>query len=198
MKHRGIFFAVVVSFLFSYCSGEKQSTLINSQQTLLKNNADEFIISKTGKDIFDECFVFFDDSTVAVGNGSYMLCYYFSVQEKPYIYERVTIVVDSSGNLIHPETISGIPDVLNNPDSFIFEIDGTTALAIAEKNKFEKGIKEWRIDFSWSPEYNQYIWEVLSVRNEGTGSNGYRGEGKRMIIHPKDGKILSVKDWFIR
>lgn len=187
---------VISAFIFYQCS----CSCINSQSEIpeqVLNKANRYIIAKVGKDYFDKYIrPDFQDSKRI--QSKYEMVYNFKIPEKPYVDTKIKFTVDTTGQLINKENVIGLPDCLSSPEKCQFNIDEAQARAIAEKNDFQKGIKEWQVEFKWEPKHDQYVWSILSTLQEATGSFGTRGNGQIMLIDPDTGNIISQNPWYVR
>ena len=127
----------------------------------------------------------------------YDMVYNFKIPDKPYVDTKIKFSVDTLGNVINEENVVGIPDCLSTPDKCEFNINEEQAKSIAEKNNFPKGIKDWKVEFKWETQSNQYVWSILSTYQETQGSFGTHGNGEIMLIDPNSGEVLSTKPWRI-
>lgn len=78
-----------------------------------------------------------------------------------------------------------------------FNITEEKAIKIATDNGLEKGIKPWKTGFIWDPNLKQYTWHILSTSSESKSSEGFRGNGKEIIIDPNSGLVLEMNDWHV-
>jgi hypothetical protein len=160
------------------------------------NNSNRFIISKVGQDYFDKYITPDFQDTKKVRSRYYMV-YSFKIPDKPYVDTKIKFTADSTGQVINKENVVGLPDCLSYPDKCRFNINEEQAKAIAEKNDFKKGIKDWKVEFKWEPKYDQYVWSILSTLQEDRSSIGFRGNGEIMLIDPNTGKVISKSPWHI-
>ena len=187
---------VTCSFIFYQCS----CGCVNSQSEIpdqILNRANRYIISKVGKDYFDK-YIKPDLQNSKKIQSQYEMVYNFKIPEKPYVDTKIEFSVDTTGQIINKENVIGLPDCLSYPEKCQFNIDETQAKAIAEKNNFPKGIKDWIVEFKWEPKHDQYVWSILSTLQETTGGFGTRGNGQIMLIDPNTGNIISQNPWYIR
>jgi hypothetical protein len=161
------------------------------------NKANRYIISKVGKDYFDK-YIKPDLQNSKRIQSQYEMVYNFKIPEKPYVDTKIKFSVDTTGQIINKENVIGLPDCLSYPEKCQFNIDEAQAKAIAEKNNFPKGIKDWIVEFKWEPKHDQYVWSILSTLQEATGGFGTRGNGQIMLIDPNTGNIISQNPWYIR
>lgn len=184
----GITVLLISSCACSKC-GEKQKTHV---PTPVKEKADTFIKERTGNSFFNSYIKQDFRRTTKIDNG-YLMVYRLVIPEKPFVNTVIEFRTDTSGNVLYPEQASGIPDCLSGGCEF--NIDNEQAVEIARNNGLDEGIKDWKTGFMWNSEYKQYVWHVLSTLYESEGSQGYRGNGKEMIIDPASGEVLAVNTW---
>jgi hypothetical protein len=158
--------------------------------------ADDYIISKTGKDFFNN-YISPDFSLIKYNAPNYRMVYRFFIPEKPYVDELIKFTVDSAGNINRAEEISGIPDFKNNPESCNFSIDKKTAIQIARDSGLEEGVIEWKYGLVWDSGLQKYTWHILSTFSQSGAANDYKGNGKELVIDPGNGKILATNIWHI-
>ena len=70
-------------------------------------------------------------------------------------------------------------------------------LKLLNDSGLEKGIKPWKTGFLWNPNLKQYTWHILSTSSESQSSEGFRGNGKEIIIDPNSGLVLEMNDWHV-
>jgi hypothetical protein len=202
MKHLKIFssiliFAALYFFIYSCsCSscGKKEEATV-PLDILKKANA--FIISRTGETFFNS-YITPDFSRTKHTPPYYEMVYRFYMPEKPFVNNKITFTVDSTGNVVKKRDIIGIPVCNDFPSQCDWKIDKESAVSIAKKNNLEDGVNEWKVGFIWNPERQIYVWNILSTIHEMEGDFGYRGSGKEMIIDPVNGEVLAINDWHIR
>jgi hypothetical protein len=180
---------------FYSCScGCLESQSIVPGDVLKKSN--QFIISKTGQEYFDK-YIKPDFQETKKSHSQYQMVYNFKIPDKSYVDAKIKFTVDSTGQVTDTKNVSGLPDCLSSPEKCEFNINKEQAIQIAEKNNFAKGIKDWKIEFKWDPEKNQYVWSILSTLQETKSSAGFRGSGEIMLIDPNSGEIISQKPWHV-
>ncbi|MBZ0200470.1 MAG: hypothetical protein K8H86_11425 [Ignavibacteriaceae bacterium] len=178
------------------CSSCSQQEEIDVPVELLKK-ANDFIISKTGKEIFDS-YVSPDFVLTKKTGSTYEMAYRFMMPEKPFVDELIHFTVDSTGRVIKEREVFGIPECLSNPSLCVFNIDEEKARSIAKELGLEQGVIDWKVGFLWDETLKQYVWHVLNTLYESEGSNGYIGNGKEIVIDPNTGLVLKENDWKIR
>lgn len=189
----GILLSVVVTFYSCSCSCmESQSSI--PENVLQKSN--QFVVSKVGQDYFDK-FIKPDILDIKRIHSQYQMVYNFRIPDKPYVDTKIMFTVDSTGQVIDLKNVIGLPDCISNPEKCEFNINKDQAVQIAEKNNFQKGIKDWKIEFKWEPEKNQYVWSILSTIQEMQSSFGFKGSGEIMLIDPNTGEVISQKPWHV-
>lgn len=182
----------VSSFLFAACctcsiTSEENHTIPKN----IKMKADNFIISKTGKDFFDENI---EPEYKKIING-YLVIYNLSIPEKQ-IDAAIKLSLDTLGNIERGKEITGIPDCISNPANCSF-ISKEEAVEIAADSGLEKGIKEWDIKFTWDPEHKKYLWDITSTIRETRGESFRKASGKNMLIDSNNGEIIKTNNWQI-
>ena len=182
---------IATCFLVNACSTGKYMSQINIPDNIIEES-NQFIISKTGEEFFNKNISLNESKTAKLDNG-YKMIYDFRISGKEYVNEEISFMVDSLGNILDEEEIKGIPDCKNN--NCDFSIDESGAKQIAEKNNFEKGIKDWKTDFVWNEEYSKYVWAIQSTTFEDNGTQGYRGGGEVIFIDASTGEVLGTKGW---
>ncbi|HZW38566.1 MAG TPA: hypothetical protein VFF33_04625 [Ignavibacteriaceae bacterium] len=203
MKHAGkILLTVLFSsaiFIIAGCSCSKAGA--KQEQTEIPKNildkSKEIIVAKTGEEFFEK-YISPDYTKSKYVAPNYYLVYHFVIPDKKYVNEDITMTLDSLGNPIAGTPIVGIPDCNADEKNCTFNVDEEAIVHIAEANNFEKGVKPWTFEFMWSDKWQQYAWHVRTVFNESTGTNGYRGSGKELVIDPSNGAVLETSEWQVR
>ncbi len=188
----------IISWVFYSCSGsnsdKKEETVVPVD---VLNNANKFIISKTGEGFFNS-YITPDFTRTKHTPPYYEMAYRLYVPEKPYVNTVITFSVDSIGNVVKKRDIIGVPNCKEKPTDCNWQVDREGAVSIAERYGLEKGIKDWQVGFIWNPERQIYVWHILSTTREFSGDFGYRGSGKEMLIDPVFGDVIALNDWNIR
>ncbi|MGD8305703.1 MAG: PepSY domain-containing protein [Ignavibacteria bacterium] len=161
------------------------------------NNANTFIISKTGEAFFND-YITPDFSLTKHADPNYEMVYRLYIPEKPYVNTKITFTVDGKGMVVKDKDIIGIPECTNTPTACNWQINEEAAIQIAKDNELEDGVKDWKVKFVWNPERNMYVWHILTTIREFEGDFGYRGNGKEMLIDPVSGDVLNVTGWQIQ
>lgn len=185
--------AAAVSALFYSCSCSYSDPQISIPDRVLKKSND-FIISRVGKEFFEK-YIKPDFKDIKEINSKYYMVYKFKMPEKSYVDTKIKFAVDSTGRVVDKDNITGLPDCLSSPEKCRFNIDEGQAKEIAKENKFEQGIKKWKVEFKWDSKYDQYVWSILSTLKESKGTFGFRGSGEILLIDPDSGKILAQNTW---
>ncbi len=190
---------VVISSLFYGCVCQK--CLKNSYDfeisDTVKTNAENYIIGKTGKDFYNKnIFPDYINSKEVMGN--YELHYVVIMPEKDYVQEEIFFTMDKDGKVLEKYEIAGIPNCKDNPEECDFNINEKQAIQIAADAGLEKGIKDWKVSFRWSTEYDRYIWHILCVKYETGLEDTYKASGEEIIINPADGSIINKRSWEIK
>lgn len=69
--------------------------------------------------------------------------------------------LDTLGNYIKTHDLK-IPDVRNNPDYLSNTISKERAIFIADSIGFDKGVRDWQINFAYNEKTGQFCWEIRS------------------------------------
>ncbi len=197
MKNNFILISILFVVNLISCSFNGQNENQNQIPQNIINKADEFIIAKCGKEFFDK-YISIDFNQSKFVSSFYLMKYKFKIPEKNFINEIIEFSVDTLGNVIPDKTIYGIPDCIENSTDCEFNITQSQAKEIALTNNFDKGIKDWKYDFTYSIKHQKYVWQILTTLSEFKGDSRYRASGKEIIIDPFDGKVLELNDWHIR
>ena len=184
----------VIAFSCSCNCGVNHEVTI--PETVMKN-AEKFISQKTTKDFFEK-YVSIDLSKSQKYQLGYYLAYKIRIPEKPFVDGLILIYADSLGNITPERGVVGIPNCSSNPAECAFEIDEKKATQIATDAGLEPGIKEWKKMFVWSDKYQAYTWVILSTFEETQGTNGFRGNGREIVINAATGSVIDNKEWYIR
>lgn len=160
------------------------------------NKANDFIISKTGKDFFNK-YITPDFSLITYKDPYYKMVYRFFMPDKPYVDALIKFTIDKNGIVDKKDEITGIPDYKNNPASCRFDISEKQAINIAKENGLAKGVAKWKVGLLWDRSFNQYVWHVLSTYSQSGKEKSYEGNGKEMLIDPDSGEVISANLWHI-
>lgn len=199
MKNRNLFltilFAAVFSLLFESCRCPAESELPKSKipESILQK-ANEFIITKTGKDFFDK-YISIDLSESRPIPPNYFFAYKLFNKEKPYVDEQIRFITDSHGNVLTQFEVAGIPDCASDPLNCEFVVDEKIARQVAGESGLAKGIKDWEAYFEWNTKYEKYVWKIVSTTKEVKMEDHSRAEGELMLIDPATAKVLSKESW---
>jgi len=188
-----IFIAVILfSIVFAACC-TCSNTAGNSDDIpeKLQRKADEFVISKTGKDFFNLYIKPDYDKILKIKDGYYMV-YNFSIPGKQGVEGEIRFSLDSLGNVQKNKEVAGIPECFTG-SGCDFKISKDDALAIAKQSGLEDGVKDWEVKFLWDNEYKNYTWQIRTILSE-TKETGRRS-GKVMFIDPVNGNVLDTKEW---
>lgn len=195
-----VFFASIIVFgavsLTSCSNADNQNGSVDIPENI-KRAADNLIIDRTGKDYFEEYITPDPEETKVIPQGFYM-AYRFYIPQKPYIDERITFVLDSTGILRPDMEVTGIPDCAGSPDNCLFIVDEKEARKIAEEAGLPKGISEWGAEFMWNAQSGKYVWHIISTLEKREGPDGFRGKGREMTIDPNTGEVINDSEWNIR
>jgi len=190
-------FLLAISIITFSCSCHCGEVRENEIPQAVIENADKFIIDKTSQDFFDK-YISFDNSKTQKNSLGYNLVYRLKIPEKPFVDVLIQFYADTLGRITPERGVIGIPDCKSNPPECEFPIDERKAVQIATEAGLEPGIKEWKKMFVWSDKHNMYTWIILSTFEETYGPNGFRGNGRELIINATTGNVVDNKEWFIR
>lgn len=188
---------IALSFISFSCSCGCGNSGENTIPRFVIDNADKFIMERTSQDFFEK-YIKFDETKTQKNPLGYNLVYKFYIPEKPYVDALIQLYADTLGKINTERGISGIPNCLSNPPECEFKIDEKKAVQIATEAGLEPGIKEWKKMFVWSDRHGRYTWIVLSTFEEAYGTNGFRGNGRELVIDASNGNVIDNKEWFIR
>jgi hypothetical protein len=161
----------------------------------VKNSADQVIISRTGKDFFDQ-YITLDLNRSKVIPPDYFMVYRLVIPEKPYVNEIVEFTVNAEGKLNNSFSVTGIPECTSG--GCAFTVNEQKAIEIAAKSGLLKGIKEWKAAFAWNEKFNKYVWRVVSVLSEPKNPQESKSMGKDIIVDANSGDILENNDWYVQ
>jgi hypothetical protein len=197
IKLRGKYLILILliagTTVFYSCSCSYTDAQTAIPEKVLKNSND-FIVSRVGKEFFNK-YIKPDYKDIKEINSKYYMVYSFKMPEKPYVDTKIKFAVDTTGRVVERDNITGLPDCFSSPEKCQFNIDEEQAIKIAKENKFEQGIKEWKVEFKWDPKYDQYVWSILSTLKESKGTFGFRGSGEILLIDPDSGKVIAKNTW---
>ncbi len=188
---------IVVSFLSFIYQGCCSCTVSNSFTGVsekLKDKSYEYVISKTGKDFFNQYIKINNDKITKIKDG-YLMVYNFSIPEKEGINGEIRFSIDSVGNIKKDKEIVGIPDCISNQENCNFNISKTEAINIAKQKGFEKGIKDWEVNFVWNSELETYNWQIITTLSEIKNNDFTKSSGKIMLINPDSGNVIKTEEW---
>jgi hypothetical protein len=158
--------------------------------------ADQFIISKTGDDLFKK-YITVDFSLSKHIEPNYLMVYKFYMPEKSFVDEVIRFTVDSTGKVLTQYEVVGIPNCNSNPNYCDFVVDEMIAKQIATQNGVSKGIKDWKTDFVWNSKFNKYVWEIISTTKESKNGDNTPSEGEKIVIDANNSSVLSKDSWKI-
>ena len=187
-----IFLMIIIGYSCS-CSSCSKEELTEVPEVVL-NKANDFIISKTGKEFFNK-YITPDFARTKYTPPYYEMEYRFYMPEKNYVLGKIKFSVDTTGNVVENREVIGIPNYKHNLEECNFTVDRDSAIKIAGANGLKEGIKDWDVGFIWNPQRQIYVWHVLSTLHEMKGDFGYRGNGQEAIISPVTGEVLEMHDW---
>jgi len=144
---------------------------------------DSFIVSKAGRDLFYNCFVFdtsesgffrgdtsfqkpnIDENSRYMAHPYNLFVYYFHLPKKPWHKQKLWWPVDTSGDFIQNNLPYGIPDCQSVLSNCSFSIDSLEAINIAKKAGIPLGIDTLRAGFGFAK--RKYEWCVSSTISKG-------------------------------
>jgi hypothetical protein len=198
MKAASIFIfisLVLISIFVNACRcpscSQQEETVVPKD---LLNKANDYIKLRTGDDFFEK-YISPDFVRTRFTPPYYFLTYRLIMPEKPYVNTVIQFSIDSTGVIVKDRDIIGIPNCADGGCSF--NISEEQAIKIAKDSGLEKGIKPWKTGFIWNPNLKQYTWHILSISAESQSSEGFRGNGKEIIIDPNSGLVLEMNDWHV-
>lgn len=172
------------------CSQQEETVI--PKEILMKAN--DYIKQSTGTDFFEK-YISPDFAKSKLIPPYFFLTYRLIIPEKPYVNTVIQFTVDSTGNIVRSRDIIGIPNCTEGGCNF--KISEDDAVKIAQDNGLKKGIKPWKTGFIWDSNLKQYTWHILSTDAESKSSEGFRGNGKEIIIDPNSGLVLAMNDWHV-
>ena len=191
------FIVLIFSFMLVTCCS---SSNINKDKTevpeRLKIKADQFVISKTGKECFNN-YIKPDFEKITKIKDGYLMVYNFSIPDKKDIEGEIRFSIDSIGNIQKDKEIVGIPECVSNPGNCGFNISKNEAINIAKQNNLEEGIKDWKVSFTWESGQRKYVWQIITTLTESPNTETNRSSGKTMLIDPGNGSVIKTEEWRI-
>jgi hypothetical protein len=160
----------------------------------LLNKANDYIKQRTGNDFFEK-YISPDFVRTKFTPPYFFITYRLIIPDKPYVNTVIQFSIDSTGNILKDRDIIGIPNCQEGGCNF--NITEDQAIKIAKDSGLEKGIKPWKTGFLWDSNLKQYTWHILSTAMESQSSEGFRGNGKEIIIDPNSGIVLAMNDWHV-
>ncbi|MFH0733065.1 MAG: hypothetical protein V1773_01290 [bacterium] len=192
-----LFFAIITFFYGCVCQKCLKSGYDFEISDTVTTSAEKYITDKTGKDFYNNnIFPNYVNSKEILGN--YELHYVLIMPDKDYVQEEIFFTIDKAGKVLEKYEIAGIPNCKDNPDECIFNITEKQAIKIAQDADLAKGVKDWKVSFRWSMEYDRYIWHILSITYETGKADYYKASGEEMVINPADGSIILQRKWEIK
>ncbi len=197
-KYNYILFALLAFFYSCTCTNCLKDSYDFEMPEKIKNSAERYIINKTGLQFFNNN-IFPDYINTKKVGSNYELHYILIIPNKDFVKEPIFFTVDSLGKVLEQYEMMGIPNVADVPTEGEYNITEEQAVEIAKENNLAKGMKDWKVSFMWSSEYDKYIWEVMSIISETHyGENNYKAKGEEIIIDPYDGKVILQRKWDIK
>jgi hypothetical protein len=192
-----VFFSLFF-LLFSSCTCSKCSKVeISTIPANVLKASDDFIISKVGKKYFQDHFV--ADLTNSQKKKTFFEMHYrFVDRNNEEINEDVFFFVDTNARIIKSMEIKGVPDCLENPELCEIKITKEEAIQIAEIDKLQEGIKDWKIKLRWLSEEGSYVWHILATYSEMGSGDSYKAKGEEIFINPNSGSVIKKREWAIR
>jgi hypothetical protein len=187
---------ITISILITACSCSSETQQQTEVPSSIINKSNQFIVSKTGKNIFQNYITIDPAKTKKIGSDFFMV-YKFKIPDKSYVNNEIRFTVDSLGNVLQNREVVGIPDCASNPNLCKFSVTEEQARQVAADHSLSKGIKDWSADFEWNAKYNQYVWKILSTEKETKVGDRIKGNGQQMIIDPNTGDVIATNEWKI-
>ncbi len=176
--------------------------------TIEKSN--QFIISRVGQDFFNKYITyakgtyFLPDQYILEHPESgaeflqrpyYLMEYSLKMPERPFVDELIQFAVDTNGNVISQDEVTGVPDLINNPAEGNFSIDQNQAVQIAKNAGLEVGIADWTASFHWyGGDLKTYVWAVQNTLQKGKDP---LASGRVVVIDANSGEVLKISLWSV-
>lgn len=196
-------FDLLVLLLFPFIliySGCSCKNILQNQPAKIPDKilakANLFVINKTGEDFFVK-YITPDFNQSKHISPNYSIVYKLFIPEKPFVNSEIRFSTDSLGNVLKEYEIVGIPECYSNPSNCDFIIDELIARQIAASAGLEKGITQWKTEFTWDADYNKYVWYIFNTLSESKGEIGYRGNGREIVVDPNTSEVLAKKEWVV-
>ena len=188
----------VISLISSSCQNQK---LVKETEAALPasiiTSAEEFVKSITGEKYYSD-YISIDLNNSRKINSFYEIYFSMIDRKKEFVNETIRFYVTEQGKVDNTKEITGIPNCKKTPSEGIFNIDEKSAVDAAVSYGLEEGVKEWKVSFEWTGEFNMYTWHLLATYNESGGENNYRANGEELFINPFDGSLIDKRKWNIR
>ncbi len=191
-----LFFVIIVIAGCSCSDCGKNNDIIQVPDNVI-TAADEYIMTKTGDDIFRK-YIKLDPVGCKKVKFGYEMHYKFVMPDLEFVDEEIVFYLNDKGEILSEYGIIGIPQCRRTPEKCTFSIDRNEASEIARINGLPKGVKEWILSFEWSAEYKSYVWKVMTTISESGSKERYKGNGELIYIDPYDGAILSKSVWKVQ
>ena len=192
-------FGIAAILIFaSSCQNQK---LVKETETALPSHiitsAENYVKSITGEKYFTE-FISVDLTNSKKIKSFYEVYFTLNDSKKEFVNEPIRFYVTEKGVIDNTKEISGIPNCKKTPSEGIFNLDEKGAIDAAASYGLEEGIKDWKVSFEWTNEFNKYTWHLLATYNESGGENNYKANGEELFINPFDGSLIDKRKWNIR
>jgi len=161
---------------------------------VIQENAKEFIASYVGEEFYTQN-INLNKAETDYSNNNYNLVFDIVIKEKPYFYGKIKFSMDTLGNVNPLIEVTGLPNCIENPENCNPNISEEKALEIAKNKGLEPGMKEWKKAILWNSKWQKYTWYILNTLYASEGSEGFRGNGKEIIIDISTGEILEFNNW---
>ncbi len=187
-----------ILIIASSCQNQK---LVKETEVSFPNqiiiSAENYVKSITGEKYFADNITF--DLTNSKKIKSFYEVYFtLNDSEKEFVNEQIRFYLTENGTVDKTKEIIGIPNCKKTPSEGIFNLDEKGAIDAAASYGLEDGVKDWKVSFEWTSEFNKYTWHLLATYNESGGENNYKANGEELFINPFDGSLIDKRKWNIR
>ncbi len=189
-----LFTIVFAAGLFS-CSCNCGAKMQNELPKNIISKGNDYLISKVGDEFFEK-FIFYDNANSKETASGYYLSYIFTMPQHDFIAEQISLHVDKSGNVNEKLPVIGIPDCIESSGD-CYNVDSENAKQIAFENDLPGGIKDWKVEFEWQPEFKKYLWHITSTTQESRNADYHKANGEEMFIDPSSGDVIEKRKWNI-
>lgn len=121
--------------------------------------------------------------------SSWLLQYKVRMASRPWIDEKVSLTVDSSGAVLGG--VNGVPDCARHPAACDFSVTERSAVEAARRAGFDPGLRPWKVDFQWVAviPVPTYAWVIINATR--LGPDGCSGEGEGLIVDAGTAEVLT-------